>query len=81
MGILSWIVLGALAGWLAGKLMKMGSMGGVKNIIVGILGAVIGGGVMNFFNKAGVESFSLYSLLVALLGSIILLAIYKYLNK
>ncbi len=81
MGILSWIILGALAGWLASKVMKTDhNMGGIKNIIVGILGAVIGGGVMNFFNKAGVDGFNLYSLLVALLGSIILLAVYKKLQ-
>lgn len=82
MGILSWIILGGLAGWLASRLMNTREeMGGLKNVLVGILGAVIGGGLMNFFNRAGVESFSLYSLLVALLGSMILLAVFKWLKK
>ena len=57
------------------------SMGAIANIVVGIIGALIGGFVMNFFNKAGVDSFNLYSLLVAMLGSIILLAILKAVSR
>lgn len=78
MGIISWIILGALAGWIASKLMSTdASMGGFANITVGIIGAMIGGFVMNFFNRAGAYSLNLYSLFVALLGSIILLALVK----
>lgn len=78
MGIISWIILGALAGWIASKMMNTDeSMGGFANIAVGIIGALIGGFIMNFFNKAGAYSLNLYSLFVALLGSIILLAIIK----
>lgn len=82
MGILSWIVLGALAGWIASIIMKTNaSMGAIANIIVGIVGALVGGFVMNFFNKAGVNDFNLYSLLVAVLGSIILLAVAKAIRR
>ncbi len=78
MGIISWIILGALAGWIASKIMSTDqSMGAMANIIVGIIGALIGGFVMNFFNKAGVDGINIYSLFVALLGSIILIAIAK----
>lgn len=82
MGIITWIVFGALAGWIASKIMKTdGSMGAIANIIVGIVGALIGGFIMNFFNKAGVQSFDLYSLLVAIIGSVVLLAIVKAIQK
>lgn len=78
MGIISWIILGALAGWIASKIMNTNeSMGGFANIVVGIVGALIGGFIMNFFNKSGVDSLNLYSLFVALLGSIILIAVIK----
>lgn len=82
MGIFSWIILGALAGWIASKMMNTDkSMGAMANIIVGIVGALIGGFVMNFFNKSGVDGVNPYSLFVALLGSIILLAIAKSMRK
>lgn len=82
MGIISWIILGALAGWLASRTMNTNqSMGAMANIIVGIVGALIGGFVMNFFNKAGVDGFNIYSLLVAFLGSVILLALLKAVSK
>lgn len=82
MGILSWIILGALAGWLASLFMKTyAEMGALANIVVGIIGSVIGGFVMNFFNKAGVQTFSLYSLGVAFLGSIIFLGIFKAIRR
>lgn len=82
MGIISWIILGALAGWIASKIMNTNeSMGGIANIAVGIVGALIGGSIMNFFNKSGVDSLNLYSLFVALLGSIILLAIIKAISR
>ena len=82
MGIISWIILGALAGWLASKMMNTDqSMGAIANIVVGIVGSMIGGFIMNFFNKAGVYKLNLYSLFVALLGSIILLAIVKSVSR
>lgn len=82
MGILSWIILGALAGWLASMFMNTnGSMGLVTNIIVGIIGSMIGGFVMSYFNKSGVNNLNLYSLFVATLGSIILLAIVKAIRR
>lgn len=82
MGIISWIVLGALAGWIASRMMNTNkSMGAMANITVGIVGAMIGGFVMNIFNRTGVYSLNLYSLFVALLGSIILLAVIKAFSR
>ena len=74
--ILIWIVLGALAGWIASIIMgRNAQMGAIANIVVGILGALIGGFIMNFFGAQGVTGFNLYSFLVALGGAIVLLFI------
>lgn len=79
MSIIAWIILGALAGWIASMIMKTNaSMGALANIVVGILGAFIGGWVVSLF---GVQTFgselSIPSILTAILGSVILLAIVK----
>jgi len=82
MNILVWIIFGAIAGWLASKIMNTDAeQGPIANIIVGIIGAFIGGFVMQSLDSSGVTGFNLRSLLVALLGSVILLAIYKALTK
>jgi len=78
MNIIGWIIIGGLAGWIASKIMKTDqSMGIMANIIVGIIGAFVGGFVLGLLGGPGVENFSVYSLLVATLGSVILLAIVK----
>ncbi len=82
MGILAWIVLGALAGWIASMLMNTNEeQGAIANVIVGIFGALLGGLIMGFFGAEGVTEFSLYSLLVATGGAVLLLAIYKSLRR
>jgi uncharacterized membrane protein YeaQ/YmgE (transglycosylase-associated protein family) len=74
MGIIGWIVLGALAGWLASIVTKRNDqMGCLTNIAVGIVGAFIGGFVMSLLGGSGITGFNLYSLLVAFLGAVILL--------
>lgn len=77
MSILAWIIIGGIAGWLASLVMKTdGSQGILMNIIVGIVGAFVGGFIFSFFGAAGVTGFNLYSLIVATLGAIVLLWIY-----
>ena len=75
MGILSWIIVGGIAGWIAGLIMKGSGSGVLMNIIIGIIGAFIGGLIMNLLGNVGVTGFNLWSLLVAVLGAVILLAI------
>jgi uncharacterized membrane protein YeaQ/YmgE (transglycosylase-associated protein family) len=76
MSILLWIVFGALAGWIASLVMKT-RQGLLLDIVVGIIGAVIGGFIFRAFGATGVSGFNVYSLLVAILGAIILLWIVK----
>ena len=76
MGLLLMIVFGGIVGWLASMLMGA-SEGIFGNIILGIIGAIIGGFIMNAFGQVGVTGFNLYSLFVAILGSIILLWLYR----
>jgi len=68
--------LGGIAGWLASIVMKRNSqMGLVANVIVGVVGAAIGGWLVTQFGGAGVTGFNLSSLLVAILGAVVLLAV------
>jgi uncharacterized membrane protein YeaQ/YmgE (transglycosylase-associated protein family) len=80
MGILLWIVLGALAGWIASIITKT-NQGLLLDIVTGIVGAVIGGWIMNSVGNAGTTGFNLYSLLVAVLGAVVLLVIVKAVRR
>lgn len=74
MNFIVWIIFGALAGWIASIIMgKNARMGCFANIFVGIVGAIIGGFIMNFFGARGVTGFNLPSLIVAVLGAVVLL--------
>lgn len=78
MGIILWIVFGALVGWVASLIMKTDAQqGAFLNIVVGIIGAVIGGWIMSSVGQTGTTGFNLYSFAVALLGAIVLIAIVK----
>jgi len=82
MGIILWIIFGAVVGWIASLIMKTDSQQGtVLNIVVGIVGAVIGGWVMTSMGESGVSGFNLYSFLVALVGAVILIAVVKALRR
>ena len=77
-GLLIWILFGALVGWLASILMKTDAQQGpLANILLGIAGALVGGFIMRFLGFDGVSGFNLYSVLVAILGSVVLVALYK----
>jgi uncharacterized membrane protein YeaQ/YmgE (transglycosylase-associated protein family) len=80
MGIILWIVFGAIVGWLASVITNTRE-GLLLDIIVGVVGAVIGGWVMSLFGNTGVTGFNIYSFIVALLGSVILLAIVKAVRR
>ncbi len=80
MNILLWIVLGAAAGWITD--MIMGSTHGVlEDIILGIIGAFVGGFILNFFGQQGVTGFNFYSLIVAVVGAVALVFLGRLIHK
>ncbi len=79
-GLIGYIVIGGLAGWAAGKIMKGGGFGILMNIVIGIAGALLGGFLLSFFfNTAG--GGWIFTFLTALLGSVILLWIVGMVRK
>lgn len=75
-GIIAWLIVGAIAGWLAGLIMKGGGYGILGDIVVGIIGAFIGGLVLSILGVGGSAGF-IGSIVVALIGAIILIAIVR----
>lgn len=82
MNIITWIVVGLIAGWLAGLVVKGGGFGVIGNIIVGVIGGVLGGWIAtSLFNMgAGVDGINLGSILVAFVGAVVLLLIVSMFN-
>lgn len=78
MGIIGWIILGGIAGWIASKLTgKDAQMGVMANIFVGIIGAMIGGALFSMVGGSDITGFNLWSLFVAVVGAVILLGILR----
>ena len=81
MGWLAWLVVGAVAGWLASIVMKTNRHQGLlMDILVGIVGAFIGGFLFNQLGSAGVTGFNIWSLFVAFTGAVVLLAAIRLLS-
>ena len=76
MGIISWIILGLVAGFIGSKVINGSGEGFFTDIILGVVGAVVGGYIFSFFGGPGVTGLNLYSLLVAVVGSIVVLFVY-----
>lgn len=76
MSFLAWIVLGLLAGYIGSKIVNRRGEGIVLDVPLGIVGAVVGGWLFRTFGSAGVSGLNLYSLFVAVLGSVVLLVVY-----
>jgi len=81
MSIIAWIVLGLIAGFIASKIVNKSGEGPMLDIILGIIGAVVGGFVFNQFGAVGVTGFNLYSVVVAVVGAIIVLVIYHAVRR
>jgi uncharacterized membrane protein YeaQ/YmgE (transglycosylase-associated protein family) len=76
MSVLSWILLGLVAGFLASKIVNSSGQGLLLDIVLGIIGAIVGGFLFSLFGVGGVTGFNIYSLLVAIAGSIVVLWLY-----
>lgn len=81
MSILAWIVLGLIAGFIGSKIVNRRGEGLLLDIILGVVGAVVGGFIFNAFGAAGVTGLNLYSLIVAVIGAVVLLALYHVLFR
>ena len=81
MSILTWIVLGLVAGFIASKIVNKQGEGFLGDITLGVIGAVVGGFIFSWFGAAGVTGFNLYSILVAVLGAILSLVVYRALRR
>lgn len=78
LGVLGWIIIGGLAGWIGSKIMRTdGQMGIVLNVVVGVVGGLIGGFLLRGFGVNVAGKGLLFSFLTCLLGAVILLAIVK----
>ena len=81
MTFVTWIVLGLIAGFIGSKLINKTGEGFFLDIVLGIVGAVAGGWVFQFFGLAGVTGFNLYSMAVAVVGSMLVLIIYHIIRR
>jgi len=78
---LAWIVLGLISGFIASKIVNKSGSGAVVDIVLGIVGAVVGGWLFNTFGHAGVTGINLYSILVAVVGAVVVLILYHALFR
>ena len=80
MNLLIWIIFGIVVGWIASVLMRTGG-GVLYDIIMGVIGAVVGGFVMSLFGQPGVTGFNLYSIAVSVIGAVIVIYIGRVLRR
>jgi uncharacterized membrane protein YeaQ/YmgE (transglycosylase-associated protein family) len=81
MSLLGWIILGLVSGFIASKVVNKSGEGVLLDIILGVIGAVVGGWLFTTFGMAGVTGFNLYSMLVAIVGAIVVLVIYHAVTR
>ena len=77
MGILSWIILGLIAGFIGSKIVDKQGQGFWLNIALGIIGALVGGFLFDFLGSSGVTGLNVWSMIVAIVGSVVVLLIYN----
>ena len=81
MGIISWLVVGLIAGFIGSKIVNKKGDGLVLDIILGIVGAIVGGWLFSMFGASGVTGLNLYSLLVSVVGAIVVLVVYHAIRR
>jgi uncharacterized membrane protein YeaQ/YmgE (transglycosylase-associated protein family) len=81
MGFLSWVVLGLIAGFIGSKIVNKRGEGLFLDIILGIVGAIVGGFLMHFLGMASVSGVNLYSIIVSIIGAVVVLWIYHALVR
>jgi len=81
MSIIGWIILGLIAGFIASKIVNKQGEGFFLDIVLGVIGAIVGGWLFTFFGAAGVTGFNLYSMVVAIIGAVIVLVAYHAIRR
>ena len=81
MSFFAWIVLGFLAGFIGSKLVNKRGEGLILDILLGIVGAIVGGWLFSTFGATGVTGLNLYSLLVAVIGAVVVLVVYHAIRR
>jgi uncharacterized membrane protein YeaQ/YmgE (transglycosylase-associated protein family) len=76
MSILGWVLLGLIAGFIGSKIVDSQGQGLWLNMALGIVGAIVGGLIFNLFGASGITGFNLYSMIVAIVGSVVVLWLY-----
>jgi uncharacterized membrane protein YeaQ/YmgE (transglycosylase-associated protein family) len=80
MSIVGWLVLGLIAGFIASKIVNKSGAGVLLDIVLGIVGAIVGGFLFTQFGAAGVTGFNIYSMLVAVIGAVVVLVVYHFIS-
>jgi uncharacterized membrane protein YeaQ/YmgE (transglycosylase-associated protein family) len=81
MSVLAWIILGLLAGFIASKIVNTSGQGLLLDIVLGIVGAVVGGYLFTAIGATGVTGFNLYSIFVSIIGACVVLWLYHALSR
>lgn len=81
MSIIAWIILGLIAGWLASKLWQGHGSGLLMNLILGVVGAFVGGFLFSAVGGSGVTGFNLWSLVVAVIGAVVVLWLFSIFSQ
>jgi uncharacterized membrane protein YeaQ/YmgE (transglycosylase-associated protein family) len=81
MSVIGWIVLGLIAGFIASKIVNKEGQGFILDIVLGVIGAIVGGWLFGVIGHAGITGFNLYSMFVAVIGSVVVLIVYHAIRR
>ncbi len=81
MNIVAWLVLGIVSGFIASKIVNKTGEGLIRDLILGVVGALVGGWIMESFGKVGVTGFNVYSFVVAILGAVVVLVVFHAVRR
>ena len=81
MSIIAWIVIGLIAGFIGSKIVNREGSGIILDIVIGVIGALVGGWLFELVGHAGVTGFNLYSMFVAIVGAVVVLVVYHVIRR
>ena len=81
MSVIAWIVIGLIAGFIGSKIVNREGSGIILDIVIGVIGALVGGYLFELTGHAGVTGFNLYSMFVAIIGAVVVLVVYHFIRR